>query len=58
MGNLAAVTGNVEEYPAISALGYVVSAMITYEPWLMEVGGSYPDIREKMDTDNPWGEYT
>ena len=26
LGNLAGVTGAVDEYPAISALGYVVSA--------------------------------
>ena len=58
MGNLAAVTGNVEEYPAIAALGYVLSAMITYEPWMMEIEEPYSRMREEADTDSLWGRYS
>jgi hypothetical protein len=31
------VNGRVEEHPAISALGSALTALDTYEPWLMEV---------------------
>jgi hypothetical protein len=52
LGNLEGVTGAVDEYPAISAIGYVVSAMITYEPWMVEVGETYPNMRGEMDIDD------
>ena len=49
------VIGTIQDYLAISALGYVLSALITYEPWMMEVSVSNPYTRENLDTDNPWG---
>ena len=42
-----AVTGTTKDHPAISAAGYVVSALSQYEPWLMTVQdeGSGSDAR-------------
>lgn len=57
LGSLAAVTGKGEDYPGISALGYVISALITYEPWLMDIVAPGLDMREEIDADDPWGEY-
>lgn len=46
------VKGRVEDYPAIDALGYVLSALHQYEPWLRRVAieishGSYEDEYEE-----------
>ena len=56
-----AVTGTTKDHPAISAAGYVVSALTQYEPWLMTVQDEGPGsdahsierflLREQASTD-------
>lgn len=55
------VKGKVEDYPAVAALGYVLSALHQYEPWLRKTAveiphGSYEDEYEAYLSREAWNE--
>jgi hypothetical protein len=53
--NFAVAKGATEECPAITAAGCVVTALLTYEPWLTEAKG--PTTGDELDAYDPWAGY-